>query len=327
MEAVMGVVAITGASGFIGRHLVAELTRLGGYEIRVLSRGRDTSHQFQALSPDVKVFTGDLIQPESLGAFFPPGGTVINLAYMWEAGEARNLQATQGLIAQCEKAGISRLIHCSTAAVAGRVTQSVVSEEQECRPVTEYGITKLKIEQAIIAGAANRFDSVILRPTAVFGIDGEPIKKLAADLVTGSRLKNYAKSCLFGKRQMNLVHISTVVAAIVFMIRHPARLNGEVFIVSDDDEPDNNYSSVESLLSSVFGHPGYPLPKVPIPLFVLRTLLTLLGRNNVNPLTRYSPDKLLSLGFERPIDFWRGLTDYANWYRSTFIDRDGDAPV
>jgi nucleoside-diphosphate-sugar epimerase len=321
------VIAITGASGYIGRHFVAELVRLGGYEIRVLTRGNSSSDQMKTFGPNVKIFTGDLMQPGSLVPFIPTGGTVINLAYMWNAGEVKNLQATQVLIAQCAKAGISRLIHCSTAAVAGRVTQNVVSEELECRPVTEYGKTKLKIEQAIVAGANDRFDSVILRPTAVFGIDGEPIKKLAADLVTGSRLKNYAKSCLFGKRQMNLVHISTVVAAIVFMIRHPARLNGEVFIVSDDDEPDNNYSSVESLLSSVFGRPGYPLPKVPIPLFVLRTLLTLLGRNNVNPLTRYSPDKLLSLGFERPIDFWRGLTDYANWYRSTFIDRDGDAPV
>jgi nucleoside-diphosphate-sugar epimerase len=321
----MDVVAITGASGYIGRYLVAELTRLGGYEIRVLSRSNSSSDQLQAVGPNVKIFSGDLTKPESLELFVPPGGIVVNLAYMWSAGESKNLQATQGLIAQCSKAGISRLIHCSTAAVAGRVTQSVVSEELECRPVTEYGMTKLKIEQAIVAGANDRFDSVILRPTAVFGVDGEPLKKLAADLATGNRLKNYAKSCLFGNRQMNLVHVATVVAAIVFMIRHPSGLNGGTFIVSDDDEPDNNFTSVESLLMRAFGCPDYPVPKVPIPLFVLRALLTLLGRNNVNPLTSYSPDKLLSLGFQRPIDFQRGLTDYANWYRSTHIDSDGGA--
>ena len=316
-------IAITGASGYIGRHLVAELARLGGHEIRVLSRsGNGTPDQWLAQGSNVKVIAGDLTDPDSLDSLVPPGGTVVNLAYMWNAGEAVNLRAIEGLISQCSKAGISRLIHCSTAAVAGRVAQALVSEEMECRPVTEYGMTKLKIEQAILAGASGRFDAAILRPTAVFGPDGEPVKKLATDLVAGNRLKNYAKSCLFGRRQMNLVHVSNVVAALMFMVRYPAALDGEVFIVSDDDAPENNFSSVESLLMQVFGCSPYPLPRVPIPLGVLRWILTLMGRNNVNPLTRYSSDKLLALGFERQIAFRSGLADYAHWYRATYLRHD-----
>lgn len=321
------VIAITGASGYIGRHLVAELARLGKYEVRLLSRGSGSPDRQPAPGANIRHFTGDLTQPESIADFIPAGATVVHLAYMWDAGESGNLQATQALIAQCAKAGAARLIHCSTAAVAGRVTETIVSEGLECRPVTEYGTTKLKIEQAVIAGARGRFDSVILRPTAVFGIDGEPLKKLAGDLARGSRLKNYAKSSLFGRRQMNLVHVANVVAAIVFMIGHPNPLDGGVFMVSDDDDRENNFAAVEGRLLQAFGRSSWRVPRLPVPLFVLEILLRLLGRNNVNPRTRYSPDKLLALGFVRPMGFVRGLTDYADWYRASYLDRGSGGPA
>ena len=74
-------IAITGASGYIGRRLVTELARLGGHEIRVLSRsGNGTPDQWLALGSNIKVIAGDLTNPESLDSFVPPGGTVFNPA-------------------------------------------------------------------------------------------------------------------------------------------------------------------------------------------------------------------------------------------------------
>ena len=72
----------------------------------------------------------------------------------------------------------------------------------------------------------------------------------------------------------------------------------------------NNFQYVESALMRGFTVPAYALPRMPVPLHVLRLLLLLLGRNNVNPLCNYSSQKLQSLGFIRPIDFDAGLSDY-----------------
>lgn len=315
----MQTIAITGASGFIGKRLVADMLDEGCYEIRVLSRKKQRDLCKEGFGQGVDIFEGDLADPNSLRGFLVPGCTVINLVYLWEAGEKLNLACTYNLLAACKDAKVARLIHCSTAAVAGRVQNNLIDEKTPCRPITEYGTTKLKIESDIIDSAKGNFDAVILRPTSVFGIDGEPLKKLVADLCVGSRWKNYLKSCLFGRRRMNLVHVANVVAAIIFLSRHAGRFEGEIFIVSDDDEPKNNFIDVERTLMSALGVKQYRLPWLPIPLVVLKLFLMLLGRNNINPHCDFDSSKLHKLGFKNPVNLSKGLAEYAAWYRASNI--------
>lgn len=316
----MNVIAITGASGYIGKNLVAELTRIGDYEVRVLSRNKRQDLIEKKFDSTVEIIEGDLNDPASLQSLLKPGCTVINLVYLWGVGEVANLQVINHLLDACSLVGVNRLIHCSTAAVVGRVQENQITESTPCRPITEYGITKLKIEKIIVDKSRGYFDVVILRPTSVFGIDGEPLKKLADDLAHGSHWQNYVKSCLFRSRRMNLVHIANVVAAIIFLIHRTGNLDGETFIVSDDDSPVNNFAYVERFLMNALNIPDYSLPRLPAPSALLKLLLTCLGRNNINPHCNYSPDKLLGLGFERPINFEAGLTEYAKWYRYSYIE-------
>lgn len=311
------VVAIVGASGYIGRHVVEELRRLGGYKIKMLARLLDQSQMGIGFDACVEVFKGDLREPESLRGFLEPNCTVINLVYLWGAGEMLNLQVTANLTEACKAAKVKRLIHCSTAAVVGRVTDELITEETLCRPVTEYGVTKLKVEQAIIGAGQGYFDVAILRPTSVFGPGGDPLKKLAEDIVRGRRFGNYLKSCLFGKRRMNLVSVANVVGAIIFMIQREENLGGEVFVVSDDDSPANNFADVEKFLMRAFKIDGYALPRIPLPLSVLTLLLGMMGRNNINPRCNYASNKLRDLGFERVVTFETALAEYATWYRSS----------
>lgn len=311
------VVAIIGASGYIGRHIVDELRRMGGYKIKLLARSLDQNPAVADLDACVEVFKGDLREPESLRGFLEPNCTVINLVYLWRAGEMVNLEVTANLIKACKAAKVKRLIHCSTAAVVGRATDDLITEDTLCRPVTEYGVTKLKVEQAIIGAGQDCFDVAILRPTSVFGPGGDPLKKLAGDIVRGSRFGNYLKSCLFGKRRMNLVSVANVVSAIIFMIQREENLGGEVFVVSDDDSPANNFADVEKFLMGVFKIDGYALPRIPFPLSVLTLLLGMVGRNNINPRCNYASNKLRHLGFERVVTFETALAEYATWYRSS----------
>jgi nucleoside-diphosphate-sugar epimerase len=265
----------------------------------------------------VEVFKGDLQQPESLYGFFEPNCTVINLVYLWGAGEMVNIQVAANLIKACKAAKVKRLIHCSTAAVVGRATDDLITENTPCRPVTEYGMTKLKVDQAIIGAGQGFFDVVILRPTSVFGPEGDPLKKLAGDIIRGSRLGNYLKSCLFGKRRMNLVPVANLVGAIIFMIQREENLGGGVFFVSNDDSSCNNFSDVEKFLMRAFNIGGYSLPRISMPLCVLTMLLKMMGRNNINPRCNYASNKLRNLGFESVVTFETALAEYAAWYRSS----------
>lgn len=314
----MSVVAITGASGYIGKHLVAELIRQGNDKIRVLSRKKCQDLADLKFGSSMEIVEGDINDPAALQSLLVPGCTVINLVYQWDAREVANLAVTQQLLDACASVCVGRLIHCK-AAVVGRVPDDRVTEGTPCRPITEYGTTKLKIEQAIIEKSLGKFDAIILRPTSVFGVDAIPLKKLADDLVQDSRWKNFPKSCLFGKRRMNLVHVNNVVAAMIFLLRSEKQFDGEVFIVSDDDATNINFVSVEKRLMQIFEIDDYRLPRLRLPLGFLSFLLTLLGRNNINPRCDYDSSKLLAMGFKHPVDFDEGLTEYASWYRSVYF--------
>lgn len=312
-------ISITGASGFIGNRLVSELLRAGGYEIRVLSRDKQRDLRVGMFGQGVEIFEGDLSDLSSLKGFLVPGCTVAHLAYLRDAGVALNLACTNNLLAACKDAKVARLIHCSTAAVAGRAPNYLIDENTQCLPITEYGTTKLRIEQAIIEFTRDNFDAVILRPTSVFGIDGEPLKKLVADISGGNCWKNYLKSCLFSRRRTNLVHVANVVAAIIFLVCYDEPFDGETFIVSDDDDPKNNFIDVERFLMDALGVQRYRQPRLAIPLLVLKWLLIALGRNSVNPRCDYDPSKLRNLGFKNPVSLSEGLAEYAAWYRATHL--------
>lgn len=223
----MQTIAITGASGFIGKHLVMGLASTGEYKVSVFSRNRQRDLTEKSFPPEVEIIEGDLHDADSIKKLVKPGCTVINLAYLWNAGEAKNLAAMNNLLSACQEEEVRRLIHCSTADLVGRVRVNTVTEKTSCHPVTEYGVTKLRLEQRAVDAASRQcFDVAIVRPTAVFGSEGEQLKKLVSDLRMGNPWLNYAKSCLFGERKMNLVHINNVVAAIVFLICYPHPIGG-----------------------------------------------------------------------------------------------------
>ena len=115
---------------------------------------------------------------------------------------------------------------------------------------------------------------------------------------------------------MNLVSVANVVAAIIFMVKREENFNGEVFIVSEDDNPGNNFADVERLLMEQLELKSYQVPTVSIPLGVLTFLLKVLGKNDANPRCNFDSRKLLALGFRRPVEFEAGLKNYCDWYRS-----------
>lgn len=306
----MEIISITGASGFIGQHLVSELSKNSTLRIKVLTRQhRDQMTHFKSL-PNVEIVEGDLLLPDSLTNFIVPGCTVVHLAYLKNLDKNANLQAITHLLQNCKDIKIKRFIHISTAAVIGRAPDNLVTEATACQPISQYGTTKLAIEDLILKTGVDIFDAVVLRPTAVFGKGGQSLRKLSHDLTVKNYWLNYFKSCLFNKRQMNLVHVINVAAAISFMVYRQENLNRQIFIVSEDDNINNNFHYVENFLMTQYDIKKYPLPSFSLSLKFLSFFLTILHKNETNPYRRYDSSKLMSLGFNRPIGFEDGLKNY-----------------
>jgi len=313
----MKVIAITGASSFIGHHLIRALPSLADVETRFLihkSRPKELKE-----GEGIKLIRGNLLQRDSTRALFANDCTVINLAYLHGLPARENLTAMNNLVDNCIEARIQRLVHCSTAVVVGSTRDDIVTEKTRCEPISEYETTKLQIEELLKEKARGLFELAILRPTAVFGPGSKNLLKLAGDLTAGSGFLNYLKSCLYGSRRMNLVYVDTVVSALLFLAFTAQEMNGDTFIISDDEYPINNYRDIETYLIKEFGCVDYPVPRIPLPPFLLSRMLRLAGRSNFNPNRVYRSEKIRSLGFQKTTSFETGLSSFAEWYKQEYL--------
>jgi len=312
-----GVIAVTGATGFIGRRLVDFLVARGDAAIRVLVRNADAVAR-TGFTGTAEI--GDMRDPAAFARILEAGCTWVNVAHLDLPSETEQLKVMASLLEVCRKKQIKRLVHCSTAVVAGRSSANVVTDNTDCQPGDRYEAAKLAIERVLQQKSGESPEVVILRPTAVFGPRGRNLIKLANDLKGRPAVFNYLKSCLQGSRRMNLVHVDNVVAALAFLIGAPGRVAGEVFIISDDESPGNNFRDIERHLMAGLGVPDYPVAPAALPRWLLSAALRAAGRTNTNPFRVYDCSKIIGRGLKKPVAFEQGLADFATWYR----DRNPD---
>ncbi|WP_168224772.1 NAD-dependent epimerase/dehydratase family protein [Rhodoferax aquaticus] len=303
-------VVVIGASGFIGEHLLNTLTERSNIELRVLVHRKKAK-----IHAGVNFIEGDLLQPDSLDVLLLKDSIVINLAYLAQ----NNLEAMDNLAQACVKNKVRRLIHCSTAVVDGRSENDWVTESTPCVTTSDYEKTKLQIESSLCRAALGEFTITILRPTAVFGPGGKNLLKLANELMNGNQWINYVRSCLFSSRSLNLVAVENVVAALEFLLA-AENVDREVFIISDDDSPKNNYRDIENRLLAGFGI-SYLFPRVPMPKWCLKVLLRVAGKANINPSKKYSDRKLSELGFKKPQGLEAAVDRFSSWYKGAHPKR------
>ena len=284
-------IVVTGGTGFIGRHFLAGLP-LDSVRVRALSRNPGMA---AVAHPGIEWVAGDLADSDSWKRLLEPGCTVVNLAYSSTGTIEQALASTATMVKACAEVKIARLVHCSTISVYGRTRGGIIDELTPCKPIDDYGRRKLAIEQVV--QSQQGFELLVLRPSAVFGSGGQGLRALCRSLREGSILTNYLRSSFFGTRQMHLVRVETVVAALQMLCNFQAPAGHEVFIVAEDQEPHNNFRGVERLLMSALGVSDYPVVPLPIPSAVLRLMLRARGRSEVDPNCIYSAAKLQAWGF------------------------------
>jgi UDP-glucose 4-epimerase len=161
--------ALTGATGFIGQHLLRELPKRG-YRVRALLR-RPSSVPMPATSAVI----GDLAKPQNMSAALAEVDAVIHSAGVTDGMSGvpeddyrvLNTEATISLARAARRAGVKRFVFLSSIrAQCGPTSDTVLTEAIEPRPTDAYGESKLAAERGL---AELDLDWVSLRPVLVYG--------------------------------------------------------------------------------------------------------------------------------------------------------------
>jgi nucleoside-diphosphate-sugar epimerase len=162
-------VALTGATGFIGRYLLQELPKRG-YRLRVLLRRAEKLPQGCA-----GAVIGDLARPYNMSEALAGVDAIIHTAGLAatmtgipeDDYRLFNTEATVGFAKAAQRAKIKRFVFLSSIrAQSGPTAEGILTEEHEPRPTDAYGRSKLAAEQGL---AATGLDWVALRLALVYG--------------------------------------------------------------------------------------------------------------------------------------------------------------
>ncbi len=301
---------LTGANGFIGRHFLNALPSSFDRIIALTRTSPPSGH-----AAHLEWVCGDMADPQAWSRLLVQDCTVVNLAYSQVAATGDAVDTAKVMVEACAKAKVARLIHCSTISVYGRTAGGTIDESTPCNPLDDYGRQKLAIERALLDSVDDRFELAVLRPAAVFGPGGQGLRSLCASLVGGSPWINYARSCLFGQRHMHLVPVETVTAALRFLAEVERPVEGDIFIVAADEDPQNHFSAVERILMDALQVPAYRLPRVALPSALLSVMLRWRGRSEIDPRCVYRSTKLHEWGFIPAIPLEWALRAFARQTR------------
>lgn len=315
----IGTVAVTGATGFIGRHLTASLVARG-VAVRAIIRPGSRS----ADPPGAAIVRAPL-EARALADAFAGVDAVVHLAGVVSAVAAEtyaaiNAEGTRAVAAAADAAG-ARLVHISSLAAAGPAPASTPrSEDDAPAPLTPYGRSKLDSERVLRALPLLRW--TVLRPGVVYGPGDRavlPLFKLAAGLVAPVVGRPGAA--------YTFVYISDVVRAIEAALEGTTA--GGTFFVGHP-QPVTPRGLLETIQQTI-GRRGalitVPMPLTRLAAEVCDVVGRVTGRAMLINRWRYAElaaegfvcrvDRMRDvLGVTAAVDLATGIAKTAEWYRS-----------
>lgn len=281
----MRVILLTGGTGFVGRHLRPTLRTnpvvLLGRKKPVLLDNEQWSYMDMA----------EPIAPEELAQ----GEVLCHLAFAMEEGR-KNVTYNRHLLDAVNICpSIRQVVLMSSVSVYGEPTPSVIDEETSCTPFGEYAETKLACEKLWWEELREDCLLTVLRPSSVIGPGGIGLRLLIRDSLHRP-IVGVAKRSVIYHRPPHFVAVSNVVAAVIFCLRHPQISSREVYVVSDDHQPENkSYAAMQDLVRDISGR--NPLPGIPLPRWMVRVLKAITGRPRDSK-GIFSSQKIHDRGFE-----------------------------
>jgi len=318
-------ILLTGASGFVGSHILDSLRRRG-LATALLLRPESSRRFIAPQLSGIELRTGSIDDPGSLQRAMADITHVIHCAGATRASRIAgfyevNQAGTRNVVNAVNQQGrIQRLVHISSLAAAGPAQPENPAREQDPpRPVSEYGKSKLAGELEVRDHC--RAEHVILRPSAVYGPrDAEFLRLFQA-------AKCHLLAKLGGGQALSLVFVRDLAEAVVTCLDHPAAAGKTYFVAGREVVTARRMAEEVAAQMNIWTLP-LPVPLALVWLMCLaqeiRTRLT--GKPNVLSIQKFAElrapgwvcDPTLlerDTGCVCPTTLKTGVAETLSWYR------------
>jgi nucleoside-diphosphate-sugar epimerase len=226
---------VTGATGFVGSHVVDELLRRGR-RVRCITR-RKSNLRWLAGKP-VEIAVAPLEDPERLAATLEGATWIVHAAGLTSARSRAefheaNVVGTERVLraALAAESTLQRFLYISSQAASGPSRDGrPVTEAHPPRPVSPYGESKLRGEELVLQ-MRSRLPVACIRPPAVYGPRDEAILKVFV------AVRRHLQPVLQGGGRFSLVHVEDLARACALALEDD-RARGEVFFVAEPEGTD-----------------------------------------------------------------------------------------
>ncbi len=320
-------VLVTGGTGFTGSHVVRRcLAR--GHRVRILDHQK--GFFFDELSKlGAEIQLGSVADRAAVGRAVEGMDLVHHVAAAFREinvpqshYQRVNVEGTRIVAEESLRAGVGRVVYCSTEGVHGDVKQPPGTEESPIAPEDYYQQTKWKGEIAFHEVLAKGLRGAILRPTAIYG-PGDPARFLLI-------FRMVQKGRFFivgdGTAHYHPVHVDNLCDAFELAAERPEALN-EAFLIADDRSL--SWNELIPLVANALGVRVriHYLPLRPVWLFSALVEGVCAPLRLTPPLFRRRAEMFTHmrsfdiskarrlLGYDPKVELAEGLRTTAEWYR------------
>jgi nucleoside-diphosphate-sugar epimerase len=277
-------VIVTGATGYLGMNIIKILHSLKGVDVYGISQSK--------FIKNLQISKENLCDSSSID-LFKDFEVIINCAYD-NKSKINNLKITDNLLKASNHKNIKLFIHISTAVVSGLTSQNYIDDETLENPTNEYQINKLEIENKLISNIEKRVKLIILRPTMVIGKNSVNLDFIINKYKNKNPI-HFMYFSILRKRKTNLVSVNNVIDVIVDIIRNPEKFGDTKYILSQDDDPNNNYENLDKIIRNLYKIKPRKV-KLFIPNVVLKIIFLLL-KSHTSPFIKFYSSNLKKINY------------------------------
>jgi UDP-glucose 4-epimerase len=268
-------ILITGGAGFIGTHLVKEVS--SQYHLTVidnLSNKMSYSNAQMLNENHISFFEEDIMNKEKITEIIRKcrPDSCVHLAAKISVPESIldpystmsvNVTGTLNVLEACKCNSVKRFVFASSAAVYGHVNTLPIQENTELKPISPYGASKVAAEKIISAYAnLHLFESIIsLRFFNVFGV-GQSDEYAGVISKFKERIQEGSSPIIYGdgNQQRDFVSVGDVVDSIVVSLNPPLGVTEGTFNIATG-VPTTIYD-LAKIMTRIMGKPAlHPIYK------------------------------------------------------------------